>query len=58
MSQLESPAEPVVSIFVITTVAVWGIVSMLFVATRGQLGHETGAEAATTQTSGHRSEVQ
>jgi hypothetical protein len=58
MSQLESPTEPVVSSLVVTTVAIWGIVAMLFVATRVQFGYETGAEAVTTQTPGHSPEVQ
>lgn len=46
------------TILVVTTVAVWVIVAVLFVATRGQFGYEAEADATTTRTPGHRSEVQ
>ena len=46
------------TILVVTTVAVWVIVAVLFVATRGQFGFETEDSAATTWTDGHSSEGQ
>ena len=46
------------TILVVTTVVLWVIVAVLFVATRGQFGYETEPDAATTQTHSHRSEVE
>jgi membrane protease YdiL (CAAX protease family) len=46
------------TILVVTTVVLWVVVAVLFVATRGQFGYENGTDAATTQTHSHRSEVQ
>jgi APA family basic amino acid/polyamine antiporter len=44
-------------VLVVTTVVLWVVVAVLFVATRGQFGYETEPTAATTQTHS-RSEVQ
>lgn len=44
------------TILVVTTVAIWVVVAVLFVATRGQFGYETESAAATTPTAGPSSE--
>jgi membrane protease YdiL (CAAX protease family) len=46
------------TILVVTTVAVWGIVAVLFVATRGQFGYDTEPGAAPTSTVSSSSERQ
>jgi membrane protease YdiL (CAAX protease family) len=46
------------TILVVTTVVLWVVVAVLFVATRGQFGYESKADTATTQTHSHRPEVQ
>ena len=40
------------TILVVTTVAVWVIVAVLFVATRGQFGYDTECDTAPTPTAG------
>jgi membrane protease YdiL (CAAX protease family) len=45
------------TILVVTTVVLWVVVAVLFVATRGQFGYETELDGATTQIHSHRSEV-
>ena len=46
------------TILVVTTVVLWVVVAVLFIATRGQFGYETEPDAATMQTHSHSSEVQ
>lgn len=46
------------TILVVTTVAIWVIVAVLFATTRGQFGYETEPDGASTQTHSHPSELQ
>jgi len=46
------------TILVVTTVAIWVIVAVLFATTRGQFGYDTEPDGASTQTYSPRSEVQ
>ncbi|MFC7096400.1 CPBP family intramembrane glutamic endopeptidase [Halobaculum marinum] len=45
------------TILVVTTIALWTVVAVLFVITRGQFGYEAASHAATTPTSDQSSEV-